>query len=42
LHFEKSLIEEAACQDAIYRATFQVLFEAGSSGLLPEDILEIS
>ena len=38
IHFEKSLIEEAACQDEVDRAILQVLFEAGSSGLLPKDI----
>jgi hypothetical protein len=38
LHFEKSLIEEAACQDEVDRAILQVLFEAGSPGLLPKDI----
>lgn len=38
LHFEKSLIEEAACSDEIDRAILQLLFEAGASGLLPKDI----
>jgi hypothetical protein len=38
LHFEKSLIEEAACQDEVDKAILQVLFEAGASGLLPKDI----
>jgi hypothetical protein len=38
LYFEKSLIEEAACQDEVDRAILQLLFEAGSSGLLPRDI----
>jgi len=38
LHFEKSLIEEAACEDEIDRAILQVLFEAGAPGLLPKDI----
>jgi hypothetical protein len=36
--FEKSLIEEAACEDEVDRAILQVLFEAGSPGLLPKDI----
>jgi hypothetical protein len=39
LHFEKSLIEEAACCDEIDRAILQLLFEAGASGLLPKDIV---
>ena len=38
LHFEKSLIEEAACEDGIDMAILQVLFEAGSPGMLPKDI----
>ncbi len=38
LHFEKSLIEEAACRDEVDKAILQVLFEAGSPGLLPKDI----
>ena len=38
LHFEKSLIEEAACQDEVDRAILQLLFEAGASGMLPKDI----
>ncbi len=38
LHFEKSLIEEAACQDEIDKAILQLLFEAGSHGMLPKDI----
>jgi hypothetical protein len=32
LHFEKSLIEEAACSDEVDRAILQVLFEAGAPG----------
>ncbi|MCW4017803.1 MAG: hypothetical protein NWF00_03865 [Candidatus Bathyarchaeota archaeon] len=39
LHFEKSLIEEAACQDEIDKAILQLLFEAGAPGLLPKDIV---
>jgi hypothetical protein len=39
LHFEKSLIEEAACCDEIDKAILQVLFEAGAPGLLPKDIV---
>lgn len=38
LHFEKSLIEEAACQDEVDRAILQMLFEAGAPGMLPKDI----
>ena len=38
LHFEKSLIEEAACEDEIDKAILQLLFEAGAHGLLPKDI----
>ncbi len=38
LHFEKSLIEEAACEDEIDKAILQLLFEAGSPGLLPKVI----
>lgn len=38
LHFEKSLIEEAACCDEIDKVILQLLFEAGAPGLLPKDI----
>jgi hypothetical protein len=38
LHFEKSLIEEAACEDEIDRVILQLLFEAGAHGMLPKDI----
>jgi hypothetical protein len=38
LHFEKSLIEEAACQDEVDKAILQLLFEAGAPGMLPKDI----
>jgi hypothetical protein len=38
LHFEKSLIEEAACYDEVDKAILQLLFEAGATGLLPKDI----
>jgi hypothetical protein len=38
LHFEKSLIEEAACEDEIDKAILQLLYEAGAPGLLPKDI----
>ncbi|NLF87454.1 hypothetical protein GX563_01370 [Candidatus Bathyarchaeota archaeon] len=38
LHFEKSIIEEAACQDEVDKAILQLLFEAGAPGLLPKEI----
>ncbi|MCL4429934.1 MAG: hypothetical protein M1167_04190 [Chloroflexi bacterium] len=38
LHFEKPLIEEAACCDEVDRVILQLLFEAGAPGLLPKDI----
>ncbi|MGD6807662.1 MAG: hypothetical protein ACQCN4_11970 [Candidatus Bathyarchaeia archaeon] len=38
LHFEKSLIEEAACEDEIDKAILQLLFEVGAPGMLPKDI----
>jgi hypothetical protein len=40
LHFEKSLIEEAACCDEVDRAILQLLFEAGAPGMLPKDIAD--
>lgn len=38
LHFEKSLIEEAACSDEVDKAILRLLFEAGAPGMLPKDI----
>jgi hypothetical protein len=38
LYFEKSLIEEAACKDDVDKAILQLLFEAGSPGMLPKDL----
>jgi hypothetical protein len=38
--FERSFIEEVACNDEVDRSILRVLFEAGSSGLLPKDIAE--
>lgn len=38
LHFAKSLIEEAACQDEVDKVILQLLFEAGAPGMLPKDI----
>jgi hypothetical protein len=37
-NFEKSLIEHVACEDEVDREILQVLFEAGSPGLLPKDV----
>jgi hypothetical protein len=37
LVYEKNDIEEIACKDEVDREILQVLFEAGSSGLLPKD-----
>jgi hypothetical protein len=40
LVFERSFIEEVACRDEIDREILRLLFEAGSSGLLPKDLAE--
>lgn len=37
-NFEQSLIERVACTDEVDRAILQLLFEAGSPGLLPKDL----
>lgn len=37
-HFEQPMIERAACVDEIDKEILQVLFEAGSPGLLPKDL----
>jgi hypothetical protein len=37
-NFEKSLIERVACEDEVDREILRLLFEAGSSGLLPKDL----
>ena len=37
-NFEQSLIERVACEDEVDREILQVLFEAGSLGVLPKDI----
>jgi hypothetical protein len=37
-NFEKSLIERVACEDEIDREILNLLFEAGSPGLLPKDL----
>jgi hypothetical protein len=37
-NFEQSLIERVACEDEVDREILQVLFEAGSPGLLPKDL----
>jgi hypothetical protein len=36
--FEQSLIERIACSDEVDKEILQVLFEAGSPGLLPKDL----
>ena len=36
--FEKSLIERIACSDDVDQEILQLLFEAGTSGLLPKDL----
>ena len=38
LVYEKSDIIEVACKDEVDREILQVLFEAGSTGLLPKDV----
>lgn len=37
-NFEQSLIERVACADEVDREILQLLFEAGSFGLLPKDL----
>ena len=37
-NFDQSLIERVACKDEIDREILQLLFEAGSLGLLPKDL----
>lgn len=37
-NFEQSLIERVACEDEVDREILQLLFEAGSPGLLPKDL----
>ena len=36
--FEQSLIERVSCEDEVDREILRLLFEAGSSGLLPKDL----
>jgi hypothetical protein len=38
LHYDQPTIEKFSCKDEIDREILQVLFEAGSPGLLPKDI----
>ena len=38
-NFEKSLIERVACGDEVDREIIRYLFEAGSHGLLPKDLI---
>jgi hypothetical protein len=37
-NFEQSLIERLSCSDEVDREILQLLFEAGSPGLLPKDL----
>jgi hypothetical protein len=37
-NFERSLIERVACKDEIDKEILQLLFEAGSPGLLPKEL----
>ena len=37
-NFEQSLIERIACEDEVDQEILQLLFEAGSHGLLPKDL----
>src|SRR5512136_533349 len=37
-NFERSLIERVACADAVDREILQLLFQAGSPGLLPNEL----
>ena len=37
-NFEQSLIERVACEDEVDREILQVLYEAGSPGVLPKDL----
>ncbi len=37
-NFEQSLIERIACEDDVDREILQLLFEAGSPGLLPKEL----
>ena len=37
-NFEQPLIEKFACSDDVDREILQILFEAGSSGMLPKDM----
>lgn len=38
-NFEQSLIERVACEDEVDREILRLLFEAGSPGLLPKDLV---
>ena len=38
LHYDQPTIEKFSCKDEVDREILQVLFEAGSPGLLPKDI----
>jgi ATP-dependent RNA circularization protein (DNA/RNA ligase family) len=39
-HFKQPLIEKIACADEIDKEILQVLFEAGSPGVLPKDVAQ--
>lgn len=38
-NFEQSLIERVACEDEVDREVLHLLFETGSLGLLPKDLV---
>ena len=38
LHYDQPKIEKLACEDELDRETLQMLYEAGSPGLLPKDV----
>ena len=38
-NFEKSLIEHISCEDEVDREILRLLFETGSPGLLPKDLV---
>jgi hypothetical protein len=38
LYFEKPLVERIACQDEVDREILQLLYKAGSLGLLPKNL----
>jgi hypothetical protein len=38
-NFEQSLIERVACEDEVDQEILRLLFEAGSPGMLPKDLV---